>query len=122
MISSQLSVLSTYKADPLNCTVDRYRNPRSYLGCLFEQKISEFKTELPSSQTEERNLRQRCKNLPISPYKQIKQILPDNLTLLKNVSIFSVTNVLQPVKDLTKYCRVMQCLGISGNILHKAES
>ena len=29
-------VLPTSKADPLNCTIDDYRNPRPYLGYLFE--------------------------------------------------------------------------------------
>ena len=88
----------------------------------LSQKICEFKFELPLSQTEEHNLRQRCKELPMSLHKQLKQILPDNLTVLKNLFIFSATNVLQPSKNLTKYSNVMEYLGISGNILAKAES
>ena len=50
------------------------------------------------------------------------QRIRDNLTMLKNLSLFSVNNVLQPIMDLPEYCKVMEYLGISGNILAKAES
>ena len=109
-------------ADPLNRTLDDYLNPRSYLGYLVESKISKLKSEPPVLQTEELEWRQRCQYLLISLYNHLKQRVPDNLIVLKNVSIFSVANVLQPVKDLTKYCNVIEHLGISGNIFAKAES
>ena len=35
--------------------------------------------------------------------------------------LFSANNVLQPIKDLPKYCKAMEYLAISGNILAKAE-
>ena len=40
------------KADPLNCTIDDYLNPRPYLGYLFDSEISEHKPEPPLSQSE----------------------------------------------------------------------
>ena len=58
----------------------------------------------------------------MSHYKQLKQRLPDNLTKLKIVSLFPVNNVLLPIKNLPKYYKVMEYLGISGNILAKTES
>ena len=82
-----------------------------YLGYLFDSKISES-----------HYFRQQCQNYLISLYKQLKQSLSDNFAILKNVSIFSVNNVINPIKDLPKYSKVMEYLGISGNILCKAES
>ena len=52
-------VLSTCKADPLNCTIEDYLNPIRYLGYSFKSKISEFKSETCLSQMEEYNLRQQ---------------------------------------------------------------
>ena len=41
--------------------------------------------------------------------------------MLKNESLFSVNNVLQAIMDLPKYCKVMEYLCVSDNILAKAE-
>ena len=58
----------------------------------------------------------------MSLYKQLRQGHPDNLAILKSVSLFSVNSVLKSIKHLPKSSKVMQCFIISGNILAKAES
>ena len=67
-------------------------------------------------------MRYRCQSFLISLFKQLKHRLPENLILFKNVSLLSVSNILQPVKDLRKYCEVMEYLGIPKNIIASAES
>ena len=57
----------------------------------------------------------------MSLYKLIKQRLPDNMTVLENAPLFSMSNVLQPVMDFTNYCYVMVYLSISGNSFANAE-
>ena len=42
--------------------------------------------------------------------------------MLKNVPLFSANNVLRPIKDLRKYCKVMEYLDTSGNIFAITES
>ena len=44
------------------------------------------------------------------------------MIVFENVSLFSVSNILQPVKDLRKYCEVMEYLAIPKNIIASAES
>ena len=67
-------------------------------------------------------MRYRCQSFLISLFKQLKQRLPENLILFKNVSLFSVSNILQPVKNLRNYCEVREYLAIPKNIIASAES
>lgn len=114
-------VLPTCKADLFTCTIEDYLDSKPYLGYLFETKINDLRTKHLLSQSEENMLRNRCRNFLLSLFKQLKQRLPENLTILKNVSLFSVTNILQPVKDITKYCEVIKYLGASDKVLTEAE-
>ena len=68
------------------------------------------------SSEEEHNLRQRCQDFLMALYKQLKQRLSDNFTKQSNVSLFSVNNVLQPIRDLSQCYKIMEYFGISGNI------
>ena len=112
----------TCKADALTCTIEDYLDPRAYLGYQFEGKVADMKSKGLLSQIEESNMRHRCQSFLICLFKQLKQRLPENLTVLKNVSLFSVSNVLQPVKDLEKYCEVMEYLAIPKSIIGRAVS
>ena len=60
------------------------------------------------------------KILPVL-FKQSKQRLLENLEILRNVSLFSVQNILQPVKNVPKYCQLMKYLGTSDNSIAEAE-
>lgn len=70
---------------------------------------------------DETNLRNRCCNFLLSLFGQLKQRLPTNLNILKKVSLFSVKNMLQPVKDIPNICGVMKFLGASDNCLSQAQ-
>jgi hypothetical protein len=72
----------------------------SYLRYLFETKINEMKQ---SGFKDDVILRNRCIQLLIKLIKKITQRLPDNVDVLKQISVFSVNNTLRVVKpDLFK--------------------
>ena len=54
-------------------------------------------------------------------FKQLQQRLPDNIATLKNISLFSVNNELQPVKDIPAVCNVMKYLDASDGTIACAE-
>lgn len=92
-----------------------------YLGYRFETKLTELKTNNIISTVDETNLRNRCCNFLLLLFGQLKQRLPTNLNILKKVSLFSVKNMLQPVKDIPNICGVMKFLGASDNCLSQAQ-
>ena len=51
----------------------------------------------------------------------MQQRLPNNIATLKNISLFSVNNVLQPVKDIPAFCNVMKYLDTSDSTIASAE-
>jgi hypothetical protein len=64
----------------------------SYLGYLFETKINEMKQ---SRFKDDVLLRNRCIQFLIKLIKEITQRLPDNVDVLKQISVFSVNNTLR---------------------------
>ncbi len=72
-------------------------NPKHYLGYRVENKVNELKNESQITNSEEVGIRKRCQQFLVCLFKQLKQILPESLEILKNLSIFSVTNILHPV-------------------------
>ena len=114
-------VLRTFQGDLFNCTIEEFLYPKPYLGYQVESKIKELRAARLLSNDEEVHLRKRCQNFCLVLFKQSKQRLPENLEILRNVSLFSVQNVLQPVKDVPKYCQLMKHLGASDNSIAEAE-
>lgn len=75
--------------------IDSFVNRFSYLGYLFEHKIEKMKA---AGFREHQILRNRCIDFLIKLIKEITNRLPDNVNLLKQMSIFSVENTLKVIK------------------------
>ena len=73
------------------------------------------------TKSKETGLRKTCQKFSLALFKQLQQRLPDNIATLKNISLFSVNNVLQPVKDIPAFCNVMKYLGASNKTIASAE-
>ena len=100
--------LPTSNIDILTTKVDDFLNPEPYLGYQFETKVAEMKSQGTLINTEENDIRTRCSNFLIALIKQLKQRLPKNIKILKDMSYFSVNYMLQPVKDVSAICNIMK--------------
>lgn len=96
---SRKLVLPSCKVDPLLNSIEDYLNPKPYLGYSFEKKIEELRKNGKINVHDEQVIRERCKSFLLSLFKQLKQRLPENVMILKKISLLSVSNVLQAIKE-----------------------
>ncbi len=96
---AHMLVLPTSRMDPLVSNIEEFLDPRPNLGYRFKKKIAEMRIEKKITQDDENNLRSRSPHFLLCLFKQLKQRLPDNLNVLKNISLFSVENILKHVKE-----------------------
>jgi hypothetical protein len=61
---------------------------KPYLGYQIESKIVDLKTKGLLAKNEENNLREPCQCFLLAKFKQLKQRLPKNVAVLRNVSLF----------------------------------
>ena len=85
-------VLPTFQGDLFNCAIEEFLHPKPYLGYQVESKIEELRATRLLLNDEEVHLRKRCLNFCLVLFQQLKQRLPENLKILRNVSLFSVQN------------------------------
>ncbi|TGZ50748.1 Zinc finger protein [Temnothorax longispinosus] len=97
-ISKKL-VLPSCKVDPLLSSIDDYLDPKPYLGYSFEKKIEQLRKDGKINACDEQGIRERCKSFLLNLFKQLKQRLPENVAILKKISLLSVDNVLKAVKE-----------------------
>ena len=90
VIPSQTSVL-----DPFTCDFENFVNQTPYLGYETEQLIHNENFSV----TEQETIRKRCLNFSICLFKQIRQRIPTNASVLRKMSCLSVSNALRVVKD-----------------------
>ena len=114
-------MLPTFQGDLFNCAIEEFLHSKPYLGYQVKSKIEELRATRLLPNDEEVHLRKRCQKFCLVLFKQLKQRLPENIEILRNVSLFSVQNILQPVKDIPKYCQLMKHLGASDNSIAEAE-
>ncbi|CAF2134944.1 unnamed protein product, partial [Rotaria magnacalcarata] len=79
--------------------IEQYLDPKPNLGYRFERKIAEMMLEKKITADQEKNIRTRSQNFLICLFKELKQRLPENLNILKNVQCFSVGNTLRHIKE-----------------------
>lgn len=96
-----------------------YMIPKPYLGFGFENKVEELKKSNKISADQENQLRQRCKNFLIVIVKQLQQRLPDNITILEEIEVFSPQNVLKQLKD--SVIPICQHFGIENSVIEKID-
>ena len=89
-------VLPTSNINILTTKVDDFLNPKPYLGYQFETKVAEMKSQGTFINTEENDIQIRCSNFLIALIKQLKQRLPENIKILKDMSYFLVNYMLLP--------------------------
>ena len=114
-------VLPTSNIDILTIKVDDFLNPKPCLGYQIETKVAEMKFQGTLINTEENDIQIRCSNFLIALIKQLKQRLPENIKILKDMSYLSVNYMLQPVKNASAICDVMKFLGINEDTISKAD-
>lgn len=85
----------TAKIDPLKCSIDNYIDPHPYLGYSVENelKLSNLSEDVNT------NLRERCVNFTKKLVQELQNRLPDNLEVLRKMSILSVKETLKTVKQ-----------------------
>ena len=83
--------------------VENHLDPKPYLGYEFETEMGKCNF----SQEDNQNIRGRCIKFILELIKQLRQRLPDNITILKKISELSFNHCLNPVKndiiDLAKF-------------------
>lgn len=91
-------VLPSCKFDPLSHDISNYLNKNPYLGYKCENKLNQLRSDNIISQGDEKIFRERCRNFLYKLYLELKQRVPDNIKILKKISIFSVDNMLKQQK------------------------
>lgn len=83
----------------LNNDFERHLDPKPYLGYSFESKLSEIRNNRPITEQEEQTVRGRCIKFVCSLIKQLQQRLPDNIEILRKLSLLAVSKALFVVKE-----------------------
>lgn len=117
-IASKL-ILPTSRVDPLVSSIEEYLDPAPYLGYRFERKVKDLKDIGKLTCEREKTLRSRCQRFLMEVLKQLKQRLPENISILKNSSLLSVENALRAVKN--SISSLMEYMGEQGNVIEAAE-
>lgn len=93
-------VVPTYPVERKYMSLDfeKHLDPKPYLGYEFEKKVENLRKS--QFQLEQENvLRQRCIQFVSQLIMQLLQRLPDNIDILRKISLLSVSNALRAVKE-----------------------
>uniref|UniRef100_A0A2S2P0Z6 HAT C-terminal dimerisation domain-containing protein n=1 Tax=Schizaphis graminum TaxID=13262 RepID=A0A2S2P0Z6_SCHGA len=94
--------------DILNSSLKDNLHPRPYLGLAFEETMKKLRTNNCMSVENDKKIRGICVTFVIVLVDQLKKRLPDNIETLKNISLISPTNCLNPLKgSLTPLAKLM---------------
>lgn len=101
--------------------IQKYLNPKPYLGFQFETKMHELLRTKSITSAEEKAIRERCQHFLVDLYQQLKQRLPDNGKHLENITLISVTNVLKHQKEKEKLFDLLRNLDTPENTIEIIE-
>ena len=89
---------------------------------LKQNSKARMKSQDTITNIEENDIRFQCSNFLLAFLRQLKQRLPENIKIFKDMSYFSVNYVymLQPIKDASTIRNVMKFLGINEDTVAKA--
>lgn len=96
---ARILMLQSSRVDPILSNIEGSLDPEPNLGYRFEKKVMELNTENIISKDDVKNIRKRSQQFLLHLFQQLKQRLPENITLLKHMSCFSVQNTLKHIKD-----------------------
>lgn len=77
--------------------LESFTDEHCYLGYLFEKKIAEMKSN--NDFKEEAYIRKRCTDFIVKLVNQLVQRTPDNINILRKISMFSIENTLKVNKE-----------------------
>lgn len=86
-----------HRVDPFSCNLEEYLDPKLNLGYDTEKLLSDLPKHLHEDR--EKTLRERCSQFLVFLIKELRNRLPDNVQILKTMSLFSVENTLRVVKN-----------------------
>lgn len=89
-----LKILVPGKKFDEKTVIEHHLDPKPYLGFEFEEKMKEYKL----SEEDKMCIRGRCINFVVELIKQLRQRLPENLSVLKSMSRLSVGECLNQIK------------------------
>lgn len=93
----------------VNTNISDYLHPKPYLGNAFEEKMKYLSTNKFISESNEKILRSVCVKFIVTLINQLKSRLPNNIEILRKVSLFSPKNCLNPLKDsITNLVKLMK--------------
>lgn len=96
--------------------VQMYLDPSPYLGYAFNTSVQSY------SDTDKNVLRQRCIDFTVKLIKELQQRLPENVKILKNMSIMSVTEALKPIKNLDEIIKLAEHFEKNPEVIDKIVS
>lgn len=100
-------LIPTARVNPLTSDISPYIDSRAYLGYEFERMCSTSKL----LEEQERNLRERCIACVTSLCSELRNRLPENVKILKKMSLFAVDQCLRVVKEeVTEIAEVFGCI------------
>ncbi|KAH9372029.1 hypothetical protein HPB48_017369 [Haemaphysalis longicornis] len=94
-------VIPPEQIDVLTCRLEDHLNPKPYLGYLFETYVDNVKAQMTDgfSLTDEAVMRESCIRFITTRVDQIRQRLPENITVLQKQSLLSAENAFCVVKE-----------------------
>lgn len=105
-----------YKFDIMTCNIDDYVDSTGSLGYEADQCLSQLKLD----PEKKKMIKDRSIKFLIELFKQIRQRIPDNISVLKEVSNFSVENALRVIKP--SVVPLMQLMQKNPDEITKAEN
>lgn len=106
-----------HRIDPFTCNLNEYVAPKVYLGYETEKLLSDLPKH--ASANLEGNLQERCKEFLLTLITELRHRLPDNVRVLRTMSLFSVGNTLRVVKN--SIAPLLEVLNVSAEDITKIE-
>lgn len=108
-------VLPTCRKDFLTENLESYIHYRAYLGFEVEEKLHNLRL----STEEETEFRKRCITFLLKLHSELQARLPENVKVLRHISVLSVSNSLRPMKE--SLVPIMKHLQVPSETITKAE-
>ena len=93
-------VLPTSRIEPFNpnAKIEEFFDLNPQLGYRFEKRISELMTSKKIKASQKINICKRARDFLLCLYKKLHNHLPENISILKNINLFSLQNMLTHIK------------------------
>lgn len=93
-----------------------YLDPSPYPGYSFENAVESF------TDSEKRILKKRCIDFTVKLINELQQRLPENVKILKDMNVMSVTQVLKSTKGIVEVIKLAEHFGQNPKTIDKIVS